>query len=114
RQRRGCARGADKNECSAVVARDLKGNPPMSDVCGRKGRRWLAALELPADERETVQCCLREVDFLDAEIALVESELASQALSSGEIRRLMTVPGVSLVSAATFLAVVGDAPRFSS
>jgi transposase len=103
-----------KNECHAVLARNLKGKPPMSELCGRKGRRWLAALQLPADERETVQCCLREVDFLDAEVALVESELASQALSCQEIRRLMTVPGVSLVSAATFLAVVGDAKRFSS
>jgi transposase len=103
-----------KNECHAVLARNLKGKPPMSDVCGRKGRQWLAALELPADESETVDCCLREVDFLDAEIALIESELAAQALTSAEIRRLMTVPGVSLVSAATFVAVVGDAKRFPS
>jgi transposase len=103
-----------KNECHAVLARNLKGKPPMTDICGRKGRQWLAALELPADERETVECCLREVDFLDSEIALIERELANQALDSGEIRRLMTVPGVSLVSAATFVAVVGDAKRFSS
>jgi transposase len=103
-----------KNECHAVLARNLKGKPPMSELCGRKGRRWLAALQLPADERMTVECCLREVDFLDSEIALIERELAAQALSSAEIRRLMTVPGVSLVSAATFVAVVGDAKRFSS
>ena len=103
-----------KNECHAVLARNLKGKPPMSDVCGRKGRQWLAALELPADERETVECCLREVDFPNSEIALIERELANQALDSDEIRRLMTVPGVSLVSAATFLAVVGDTKRFSS
>src|SRR5215472_16604317 len=68
-----------KNECHAVLARNLKGRPPMSDVCGRKGRQWLAALRLPADERETVECCLREVDFLDSEVALIERELASQA-----------------------------------
>ena len=108
------ARTRAKNECHAVLARNLKGKPPMSDICGRKGRQWLAALELPADESETVACCLREVDFLDAEIALIERELAAQALSCQEIRRLMTVPGVSLVSAATFVAVVGDAKRFSS
>jgi transposase len=108
------ARTRAKNECHAVLARNLEGKPPMSDICGRKGRRWLAALQLPADESETVACCLREVDFLDSEIALSERELASQALSCQEIRRLMTVPGVSLVSAATFVAVVGDAKRFSS
>src|SRR5215831_13344945 len=108
------ARTRAKNECHAVLARNLEGKPPMSDICGRKGRRWLAALQLPADESETVACCLREVDFLDSEIALIERELASQALSCQEIRRLMSVPGVSLVSAATFVAVVGDARRFSS
>src|SRR5205807_9072777 len=75
---------------------------------------WLAALQLPADERETVECCLREVDFLDCEVGLIERELARQALDSEEIRRLMTVPGVSLVSAASFVAVVGDIHRFSS
>ena len=98
-----------KNECHAVLARNLKGRPPMTDVFGK-----LAALELPADESETVACCLREVDFLDSEVALLERELAAQALSSKEIRRLMTVPGVSLVSAATFVAVVGEVHRFSS
>ena len=108
------ARTRAKNECHAVLARNLKGKPPMSDICGRKGRRWLAELELPTDERETVAGCLREVDFLDSEIALIESELAAEALACGEIRRLMTVPGVSLVSAATFVAVAGDARRFSS
>jgi transposase len=108
------ARTRAKNECHAVLARNLEGKPPMSDICGRRGRRWLAALQLPADESETVACCLREVDFLDAEIALIERELAAQALGSEEIRRLMTVPGVSLVSATTFVAVVGDAKRFSS
>ncbi len=103
-----------KNECHAVLARNLKGRPPMSDVFGKAGRRWLAALELPADESETVACCLREVDFLDGEVGLIERELARQAMSSQEIRRLMSVPGVSLVSAAAFVAAAGEIHRFST
>src|SRR5438046_5746898 len=51
----------------------------MTDLFGKAGREWLAALELPVDESETVACCLREVDFLDAEVGLIESELAAQA-----------------------------------
>jgi transposase len=86
----------------------------MSDVFGKAGREWLSALELPADERETVDGCLRQVDFLDAEVGAIERELARQALSSEEIRRLMTVPGVSLISAATFVAVVGEVARFAT
>jgi transposase len=108
------ARTRAKNECHAVLARNLKGRPPMTDVFGKGGREWLAALELPADERETLECCLREVDFLDCEVGLIERELARQALSSEAIPRLMTVPGVSLVSAATFVAVAGDIHRFHS
>ena len=103
-----------KNECHAVLARNLKGRPPMTDVFGKAGREWLAALALPADERETVEGCLREVDFLDCEVGLIERELAAQGLSSQQIRRLMTVPGVSLVSAAAFVAAIGEIQRFSS
>jgi transposase len=86
----------------------------MSDVFGKAGREWLCTPELAPDERETVDGCLRQVDFLDAEVGLIERELAAQALSSEQIRRLMTVPGVSLVSAATFVAVVGDIARFET
>jgi transposase len=42
----------------------------------------------------------------------VERLIAQQALAWPEIRRLMTVPGVNLVCAATFIAAVGDPRRF--
>ena len=103
-----------KNELHAALARNLRGKPPMSDVFGVRGREWLEALALPADERETVAGCLRQVDFLDREVGVVERELAKAALASAEIRRLMTVPGVNLVSAATFVATVGDIRRFQT
>jgi transposase len=101
-----------KNEVHAVLMRTLKGRPPMSDAFGRGGRVWLAELELPADERETVDGCLRQIDFLDGEIAILERGIAEHALHSGAIKRLMTVPGVSLMTATTFLAAVGDVRRF--
>ena len=103
-----------KNELHAVLARNLKEKPPISDVFGVRGRAWLEALSLPADERETVAGCLRQVDFLDREVAEAERALARSALESAEIRRLMSVPGVNLVSAATFWATVGDVRRFET
>ena len=42
----------------------------------------------------------------------MEKLIAQQALSWPEIRRLMTVPGVNLVCAASFIAAVGDPNRF--
>ena len=81
-----------KNQVHATLIRNLKGKPPVSDLFGARGRRWLAAQDLPADEQETVAACLRQIEFLDAEIALVERTLAEQVLVATEMRRLLTLP----------------------
>ncbi len=101
-----------KNEIHAVLQRRLKGKPPCSDLFGLKGREWLAVMELPLEERESVDAGIRHIEFLDAEIAAVERLIAQQALAWPEIRRLMTVPGVNLICAASFIAAVGDHRRF--
>ena len=49
------ARSRAKNEIHAVLMRRLKGRPPVSDLFGVNGRKWLRGLELPVDEDETVQ-----------------------------------------------------------
>jgi transposase len=108
------ARTRSKNEIHAVLARRLQGKPPCSDLFGVKGRQWLAGLELPLDERESVDAGIRHIEFLDYEIAEVERVIAGQALGWPEIRRLMTVPGVNLICAATFIAAIGEPSRFLS
>ena len=106
------ARSRAKNEIHAVLQRRLQCTPPCSDLFGVKGRRWLAGLELPLEERESVDAGIRHIEFLDTEVAAVERLIAQQALGWPEIRRLMSVPGVNLICAATFVAAVGDARRF--
>jgi transposase len=108
------ARTRAKNEIHAVLMRRLAGRPPVSDVFGVRGRRWLAELELPEDERETIAGCLRHIDFLNGEIGELEKAIAREALASAQVRRLMTVPGVSAITASTFVAAIGDIRRFTS
>src|SRR5215217_1118664 len=108
------SRSRTKNEVHAVLMRRLQGKPPCSDLFGVKGRKWLRSLQLPIEEAETVQSALRQIAFLDREIADVERLIAKQMLHSPDARRLMTVPGVNLVATATFLAAIGDIDRFSS
>jgi transposase len=107
------ARSRVKNEIHAVLMRCLKDRPPASDLFGVKGRRWPAEQQLPVCERETIDAGLRQVDFLDTEIAGVDQLIAAQALSWPEVKRLMTVPGVNVIVAATFMAAVGDIHRFA-
>ncbi len=106
------SRSRAKNEIHAVLQRRLQGKPPCSDLFGVKGRAWLADLELPAEERESVDAGIRHIEFLDVEVAAVERLIAQQALSWPEIKRLMSVPGVNLICAASFIAAVGDTRRF--
>jgi transposase len=101
-----------KNEVHAVLMRRLQGKPPCSDLFGVKGRKWLRRLSLPPEEAETVGAALRHIAFLDREIEQVERLVAKQMLTWPEAQRLMTVPGVNLIGAATFLAAVGDIARF--
>ena len=103
-----------KNEIHAALIRRLISKPKVSDLFGLKGRRWLEQLELPAEERETVDGCLRQLDFCESEIAEAERMIAAEALESPEIRRLMSVPGVNVITAATFMAAIGDVNRFAT
>ena len=94
--------------------RRLQGKPPCSDLFGVKGPKWLRSLQLPIEEAETVQSALRQIAFLDREIADVERLIAKQTLHSPDARRVMSVPGVNLVASAALLAAIGDIARFSS
>jgi transposase len=105
-------RSRAKNEIAAALQRNLLDRPSVYDVAGERGRRLLEGVELPDDERQTVAGCLRQIDFLDEEIAAVNRALAVAAVGSREMRRLMSVPGVNLQTAATFMACVGDIGRF--
>lgn len=103
-----------KNEIQSVLMRTLQERPPVSDVFGKGGRVWLSELELAIDERETVDGGLRQLDFLQGELAHVDRMIAEQALAWPEIRRLMTVPGVDVTTAGALMAAIGDISRFPS
>jgi transposase len=72
-------RSRAKNEIAAALQRNLLDRPGVYDVAGERGRRFLEGVELPDDERQTVEGCLRQIDFLDEEIAAVNRALAEAA-----------------------------------
>jgi hypothetical protein len=105
-------RSKAKNQIHAVLMRQPIGRPPFSDLFGKRGRRWLAELELQVEERESVDSALGQIEFLDSEVEAVERPIATDALDSPEIKRLMTVPGVNVICAAAFIAAIGEVRRF--
>jgi transposase len=81
---------------------------------GTRGRTWLEHQTLPTGERQTVGALVRRLDFHGAELGEVERRLAAEALDDSVVRRLMTIPGVDVMTAVTVLAAVGDFHRFGS
>ncbi len=103
-----------KNEIHATLARCLLGCSPVSDLFGKEGRVWLSEQQLGEEEAETVTGCLRQIDFLDGEVAQIDQKLAQWAAGSPDVRRLMSIPGVGAGVAVTLMAAIGDISRFSS
>jgi transposase len=103
-----------KNRVQAILHRNLVPRCPAADLFGRKGRRWLAEQQLPADELQAVEALLRQLDFHGEELKLIDAELARVALARPEVKRLMTIPGVDATVALSLVAAVGDFDRFRS
>jgi transposase len=101
-----------KNQVHAILARNLAPTPPVSDLFGKTGRHWLSMQPLPADERSSVHALLRQLDFHGTELAVVDKELAVEALSDPVVARLMTIPGVDAIAGMAIVAAVGDFHRF--
>ncbi len=63
-----------------MPARNLRGRPPVTHCFGKSGRVWLAGLELPLDERLTLDGCLRQVDSTLAAVAAAGPGAAKQGI----------------------------------
>jgi transposase len=102
-----------KNRVHAVLHQRLLEAPP-GDLLSPRHREWLASLPLDAEGRESLNRHLRQLDAIEAELALLNQQLAVQAQERPTVRLLMTLPGVDVAVAETVLAVLGPVDRFPS
>jgi transposase len=107
RQRLVTQRTQTKNRIHAILGRNLI-TTQLSDLFGKAGRQFLRTVELPPRERRLLVADLRILDFLGEEVTR-----ADRARLPG-VRRLLTVPGLSMTSAVGLKAAIGDIHRFSA
>jgi transposase len=103
-----------KNIVQSILHAHLIARPPVADLFGRKGRRWLAEQPLPTDERLAIERQLRELDRLAEDLKVIEKDLARHALADEDIKRLMTVTGIDMAVAVGIAAAIGEVSRFAS
>ena len=56
---------------------------------------------------------MRQIDFHNQELRIIDAALAHAAPERAEVLRLMTIPGVDTTVALSLVAAVGDFRRFS-
>ena len=103
-----------KNEVHSILHTHLIPKCPHADLFNVRGRAWLAAQSLLDDERAAIDRHVRELDRLAEDLALLDREIAQDAIDDPAVNRLMTITGVNLAVAAGIVAAIGDISRFNS
>src|SRR5271167_4001130 len=101
-----------KNQVHAVLHQQGL-RAPVTDVFGKRGRRWLSGVKLPAQARESVSVCLRLLDGYSEEIQKQNLQLSEKAKQDKRAAWLMTIPGIGECSAMMLLAEIGEIGRFA-
>lgn len=101
-----------KNQVHAVLHQQGL-RAPVTDVFGRRGRQWLAAVKLPEKARQAVNVCCRLIDGYSQEIEKQNRQLREEARQDRRARWLLTIPGIGEYSAMLLLAEIGDIGRFA-
>ncbi len=77
-----------------------------------EGLEWLKTVEIDPQGRMLIDSDLRQLEFLQKEIELLDLELAKRGYANNHVKLLMTLPGVDVATAEGLLAAWGDFTRF--
>jgi transposase len=100
-----------QSQLHALLA-DLGVIPELRTLFGPAGRRWLADLRMPASARGRLDAGLRLIDAITVEVGRADADLGACFAGDHRVRRLLPIPGIGLVTAATAVAEAWDIQRF--
>lgn len=115
RMRAGLVRIRSRLKCQihALVAEAGVG-VSMTDLFGRGGRALLADLNLPAISSGRLEANLRLIDVLSTEVEAAQREIAQHFRGDPRMARLLPIPDIGPLGAATVIAEVWDVARFAT
>lgn len=100
-----------KNKIHAALIRNGL-NPPCTDLFGKRGRLFLERISLPEADQIVMISCLKLLDHVQREIDELEGEVHDKVKDAPNVRLLIGIPGINVLSALTILAEIGDIMRF--
>ena len=87
---------------------------PFSDLFRKAGRTFLATLELRPVYRRALDGYLQLIEWLEALEREVTTEIIKMIKENDDAKRLMTIPGVGVITAHLLLSEIGNIERFPS
>ena len=100
-----------KNKIHALLSRNGI-VPPVGSVFGKTGRSWLAELELSATHRLHLDQYLGLLDMYEVQIAAATKRIEAVVADDGDVSLLLSVPGISYVSALSIMSEIDTINRF--
>lgn len=97
-----------KNQVHAILQAHLVPPCPHAELFGRLGRLWLSRQVIPEEERAAIDRHLRELGRLGEDLAVLDRDIAQEAVDDPAVKRLLTITGVNLIVAAGLVAAIGD------
>jgi transposase len=100
-----------KNTIHGILNKNLI-RCPYDQVFTKKGREWLGSLSLSPIETLMLENSLFLLEQVESYIKEVDMKLLEVGRADRNVKLLLSIPGVDLVSAVGFCSVVGDINRF--
>ena len=100
-----------KNQVHALLAR-ANVHPPLRTLFGKRGRRYLAGLDLGLSGNLARDELMRRLEHYDREIATLDAHLEGVAAAFPEAAALEVLHGIGRYSALLVVAEIGEPERF--
>lgn len=85
---------------------------PLGMIFGPKGRAWLKGLQLSLIHREHLDQYLALLDTYERQIASATKVIETTVTGQPEVERLLSIPGISYVSALSIMSEIDTIERF--
>ncbi|MEO0070350.1 MAG: IS110 family transposase [candidate division WOR-3 bacterium] len=102
-----------KNRIHIILERNHISTPEVTDLFGKKGREFMATVELPPTERFLLSQHLELLKYCEVKIKEVGDIARAELATDERVRLLKTVPGIGEVFAPLIALEIEDINRFS-
>lgn len=102
-----------KNKIHSILAK-YEHDFPYYKMFSKKGIAWLRQITLTPTDRMAMDAYLDGIELLQRQIDAFESRMASISRDDDRVRLLMTIPGISYVTALTVISEIVEIKRFAT